>query len=357
LNAIVAPPPLVRMQPLPAFAVAFRLALPLVLALATPPVAADAVRLGNGDRLTGTVVVKTDATLVLRTRYAGDVRIAWGEIVEIVVDQPVDVMLTGQAPSPATLTAAAPGQVGLVRDGALPEPVDLAQIAYINPQPDQSGTGIAWRGHANVAATLSRGNATNERLYGEAQLEARAKDYRWNAGAKVNRVRDGHATAVNSWLADASLDRFIRARHFLYARSSLEHDPSRDLELRAAAGAGYGWQAIETSEQKLSLRGGLDYVRVDRDAGADESYPALGWALRYEQWLADRRLQLFQEQEGFWNARDLAHVVLRTRTGVRVPVFASIEATAQLNVDWDSEPASGRDPVDSVWLLGLGYKW
>jgi len=38
-------------------------------------------------------------------------------------------------------------------------------------------------------------------------------------------------------------------------------------------------------------------------------------------------------------------------------VFTNIEATAQLNVDWDSEPASGRDPVDSVWLLGLGYKW
>lgn len=345
------------MKPKASLPFPLRFVLFATLVAAASPAAADVVRLRNGDRLTGTVVSKHGSVLLLRTPYAGEVRIAWGEIVELLVDRPVQLMLSGGMPEPATLVPAAPGQAGVVREGSLPEPVDLAQVAYINPQPDQSGTGIVWRGHVNVAATYSRGNATNDRLYGEAQVEARAKAYRWNAGIKVNRVRDGPGSAVNSWLGDANLDRFIRKGHFLYARSSLEHDPNKDLELRAAGGAGYGWQIHDTPDLQLSLRGGLDYLHVDRDAGDDESYPALGWALRYEQWFANRKLQLFQEQEGFWNTRDLEHVVLRTKTGVRVPLFTSIEATAQLNVDWDSEPAAGREPVDSVWLLGLGYKW
>ena len=318
---------------------------------------ADVVLLKNGDRLTGSVISKQGNVLLLRTPYAGEVRIAWHEVAELVVEQPVVVMLAGQAPESVTFAPAAPGQAGIVRDGALPEPVELARVEYVNPRPYQSGVGLAWRGHVNVAATFTRGNAVNDRVYGEGEVEARARDYRWSIGAKINRVRDGAGEAVNSWLGDASLDRFIRPGHFLYARGSLEHDPSRDLDVRAALGAGYGWQVAETPERHLSLRGGLDYVHVDRETGGDERYPALGWGLRFEQWLVDRRLKFFHEEEGFWNTRELDDVVLRTKTGVRIPVHKSIDATAQLNFDWDSAPAPGRDTVDTVWLLGLGYKF
>jgi hypothetical protein len=330
----------------------------VALCLLVPPAArADVVWLKNGDRLTGSVISKHDNTLLLRTPYAGEVRIAWHEVAELVVDEPVQLMLSGGPPRKVALVPAGPAYAGIVRDGALPEPVELARIEYINPQPYESGTGIAWRGHVNVAATFTRGNAVSDRFYGEAEIGARAKHYRWTAGAKVNRVRDGASAAVNSWLGDASLDRFIRPRHFLYARSSLEHDPAKDLELRAALGAGYGWQLAETPERQLALRGGLDYVHVDRETGGDEHYPAIGWGLRYEHWLADRRLQFFQEQEGFWNTRELDDVVLRTRTGLRIPLHTNIDATAQLNLDWDSAPAPGRDAVDTVWLLGVGYRF
>jgi putative salt-induced outer membrane protein YdiY len=350
-------PDAVRMEPYRTSASPLRLPAALLLLAIACTAQADVVRLKNGDRLSGTVVSKHDNTLVLRTPYAGEVRIAWHEVAELVVDQPVQLMLADEPPSAATLVPAGPGQAAVVRDGALPEPVELARIAYINPRPYQSGTGVAWRGHVNVAATFTRGNATNDQFYGDAQLQARAKDYRWIVGAKVNRVRDGADNALNSWLGDGSLDRFIRPRHFVYARSSLEHDLTKDLELRAALGAGYGWQLAETPDRQLSLRGGLDYVHVDRSAGDDEQYPALGWGLRYEQWLVSRKLQLFQEQEGFWNTRELDDIVLRTKTGVRVPLYTNIDATAQLNLDWDSAPAPGRETLDSVWLLGLGYKF
>jgi putative salt-induced outer membrane protein YdiY len=335
-----------------------RIARALALATLLPCIAhADVVRLKNGDRLTGIVVSKQDSTLVFRTPYAGELRIAWTQVAELAVDKPVQLMLSDGTPEAATLTPAAPGQAGVVRDGALPEPVELGQIAYINPTPDQSGTGVVWRGQVNIAATFTRGNVNNDQFYGDGQLQARAKHYRWIIGAKVNRLQDASGNAVDTWLGDGSLDRFIRKGRFIYARTSFEHDPTKDLELRAALGAGYGWQLLETPDLQLALRAGLDYVNVDRRSEDDERYPALGWGLRYEQWFGNRRLQLFQEQEGFWNARHLDDVVLRTKTGVRVPLYTNIDATAQLNVDWDSAPAAGRETVDSVLLLGLGYKF
>jgi hypothetical protein len=338
-------------------AVRFLPPLLLIALLAASAVRADVVQLRNGDRLTGTVVAKHENTLVLKTPYAGDVRIQWSEVASLTVDKPVRVMLKGEKTSPATLAPAAPGQVTIMREGREPQPVELTRVEYINPQPYQSGSGVVWRGNVNIAATYTRGNSASDRLYVEAGVEARAKSYRATGGVKVNRVSDEFGNESNSWLLDGSYDRFIRPRHFLYARTSFEHDPAKDLELRAAGGAGYGWQVVETPDRQLSLRGGLDYVSVDQKNGGDERYPALGWGLRYHEWLFERRLQVFHEEEGFWNASDLSDIVLRTRTGLRVPLYTNIDTTAQLNVDWDSATAPGRDPVDSVWLLGLGYKW
>jgi hypothetical protein len=34
-----------------------------------------------------------------------------------------------------------------------------------------------------------------------------------------------------------------------------------------------------------------------------------------------------------------------------------LNASLQLNVDWEHDPEPGRDATDSTLLLGLGYAW
>ena len=48
---------------------------------------------------------------------------------------------------------------------------------------------------------------------------------------------------------------------------------------------------------------------------------------------------------------------VRSRSGLRVPFVSGLVASLQLNLDWDSEPASGRRSTDATWLIGLGYAW
>jgi hypothetical protein len=158
-----------------------------------------------------------------------------------------------------------------------------------------------------------------------------------------------------AWLLEGSYDRFFTERQFGYVRSSLEHDAPKDIDRRATAGFGYGVQLAETPAASVALRGGLDYVDVERFVAPDEGYPAAGWGIKARFLPRGRELELFHEQEGFWNLEDTDVVLVRTQSGVRVPLVGRLKGSAQLNVDWESEPAPGRRSTDSTLLFGLDY--
>lgn len=322
----------------------------MLLALAAPIAAADEVVLANGDRIRGEVVALSHGKLVMRTDYAGEIALAWPEVVSLSTAGPVGVLLEGEAaPRRGILQPLYDGGALLVGDEVLE--LSLAQIAFLNPRPWESGVGAAYSGRLTLSGAYSRGNTRDERVNGEAELDARAREYRYALSGRLER-RDEPVSGISSaWRAGANYDRFVQVRRFFYGRASLEHDRAKDLRSRAAAGAGYGAQLVDTPRATLSLRAGPEYVVVDRYVGANERYPALGWGVKaaYEPY--------FHENEGFWDLEDADKLVVRSKTGLRLPLLAGLGARAQLNIDWESRPAPGRRSTDATLLLGVDYAW
>jgi putative salt-induced outer membrane protein YdiY len=317
--------------------------------------AADVVVFKNGDRLTGKVVHKLGPELVFETAHAGTVNIQWSEISTLSTDKPVAVMLhdSGRI-SEETLAPAPDGSTGLTDAGS----VSLDEIAYLNPNPEQSGIGVNYKGRATLAASDTRGNTTGRRLYADAQLTARARDYRYNLGGKMNQQRDFGVRTASNWATDGNYDWFLEGeKQFRYVRGSLEHDHFKDIDLRSTAGAGYGVQLVENDRSNVSIRGGLDHVVIDHYAAGNESYPALGWGVKASHRLQKYNIELFHEQDGFQQIAKGSNMTLRTRTGLRAPIAAGINASIQLNLDWEKDPAPGRKSTDSALLVGLGYDW
>ena len=340
---------------------ALHLLLTLALALLTlPPAHADQVELANGDRLSGRIVSMTDNELVLRTDYAGELRIQRQMVRALKTDDTVAVLRldTGDLLD-AVIEPLDGGRLGLQsEDGRQWTEVRLGDIAFLNPTPDQSGRGVLYSGRALLSSTAARGNSHNDSLYGEGEFNARKKFSRYHLGGKLERRREQNREVASAARTDANYDRFLDGqKHFRYIRGSAERDRFKDIRLRGTVGAGYGWQLVETEETFLSLRLGPDLVVLNRIVGKDESYPALGWGVQYSQWLWARRLQAFHDQVGFWNLSDRGAVSLRTKTGLRVPIAGGLNASAQLNADWERKPTPGRKPTDLTWLLGLGYGW
>lgn len=301
---------------------------------------ADVIVMKNGDRISGETLSMSGGKLVVRTAYAGKITLKWEEVASIETEKPLSVMFEGET---------APRELRLDRG------VDLSRIAYLNPQPHESGVGTSYSGRATFLANYTSGNTDSRRLYGDAELTARASQYRYQLGGKVERRSEAGAESTSAWRLAGNRDRFLNGRRFWYLRGALEHDSAKDLDQRSALGAGFGTELVQTSRANVTLRGGLDYVVEERDIAEDREYPALGWGLkaRYAPWPF---LELFHEQDGLRNLEDKG-VVVTSKTGLRVPVTTSLSATAQVNVDWESEPAPGRESTDTTFLVGLNYAW
>ena len=229
----------------------------------------------------------------------------------------------------------------------------LAQDPPADPPP--------YAGRAAFSAEYSSGNSNTRRLYGDGDFTAQDKVRRWELSGKVDRRSDAPENDADTgntlaWRGNGNYDRFTAADRFVYVRASVEHDSAKDLRRRQTAGFGYGAELRFAGETRVSVRGGLDYVSDHRYVDADEGYPALGWGLKVISQALGPRLELFHEQDGFFNLRQHG-TVLRSKTGARVPVTASLSALAQVNIDWEDPPAPGRRSTDTTFLVGLNYSF
>lgn len=301
----------------------------VLLYLLSLPALADEVRLTNGDRISGEVKARSGDRLVVQTEYAGELSIRLGDV--------QSVSLTDT-------------------EGVLHE-IGPLELATLDPRPYKMRDAVAYAGRALLSAAYTRGNADSDHVHLDGDFTARAKAYRYNLSGRIDRRSDALVQENTAWLAGANYDRFLDERQFAYVRGSLEHDEAKDVDRRAAAGLGYGLQLWETEAANVSVRGGLDYVTVERIFGAREEYPAFGWGVKasFAPW--GPRLQMFHEQEGFWNLEQTDVVTLRSKSGVRLPLVERLNATAQLNLDWERRPAPGRESTDSTLLLGVDYSF
>ncbi len=343
-----------------------------------PAAHADRLVLKNGDVLTGKVLHKAGDTLTFTTPYAGVLKVQWASVMSVETDRPVRVMLDDGSHYEAGIVAAAEGVAGL--DVAQNAPAvavndderngsqaptgatavterDLREVLYINPTPEESGRGYRLTGRANLAFSDASGNTDSEQLQGSAEMVMRAKLYRYTLGGEATRASDDGDVSASSARFYTSYDWFFRPKMFVYAKGSLERDRFKDIDLRSVIGGGYGYQWIETEATRLSLRGGPDFVDIDHYHAENEQFVAFGWNADFSHRLTLLPMEFFHVQDGYRGFNDEGAVVLKTRTGLRVPLSHGFTATAQINLDWESDPAPGREETDRTMLLGLGYEF
>ena len=318
---------------------------------------ADRVLLTNGDRLSGRLVAKFDATLLFETVYAGRLKIAWPDVQALQTEDAVVLQLNDGELLRGVLDETKPGRLAARGEGGSVRRFTLSEIAYLNPRPDQAGTGIRTKGRVDAAASATQGNGDSRRLFGQGELLGLAKHFRFGLSLKAEQREEGGREVASNWLAAAKYDRFLTDKRFVYARASFENDDFKDLQMRSTLGGGYGLQLIDREGEMLSVRAGLDYVDSDFRNADDEAYPALGWGVNFSRQIFRPGVELFHDQEGFVDLRETERVTLRTRTGLRVPLMDALDASAQLNLDWEGEPADGARATDTTLLLGLGYHW
>ena len=320
------------------------------------PCLADTVTLDNGDRLSGTIVRREHGKLVIKTTYAGEVKVELKRIRNLHSDKTKTVVLDNEQRLYGKVSG--DGAVITVQptDQGAPQREPTAKVSNIL---HGIVTGREWskEGHVSIGGSSSSGNTDVARLHADAETVAERGKDRYTMGAVVNYAEDQDVESESNALGYAKYDRFFTPKWYTYTNTILQHDKFKDIRFRGALGFGSGWQAIASSRTHLALEGGLGYVFSDFYTAPYDQFPTLRLALRYDHYFIPDKVQFFQKTEGYVGLGNAKKSFARAATGIRIHLNDNFIATTEYDINWDGEPAPDRVSTDRITLFTLGYKW
>ena len=343
------------------------------LTLCTFATQADQVLLKNGDKISGTVLNKSGSVLEMKTDYAEKVVIKWDAIETLKSDIPMTVILKDKQELTGIAETGPDGTMTLDSKGVYKsQPIPLAEVKEINKK--------FFTGSTNFGGGLSAGNTERQAYHADANVQVRGRDDKVTFGGQYNYADDTSTDQVTkeketnlsarNWQLFGQYGHYFTDQWYAYANGLFTSDRFQDIKLRSAFGVGAGYQFFESEDLNLSLEAGPAYVNTDfydypLDCSAinalspecarleDRSGMGGRWALNYNQFVFSRIVQLFHNHEGLISQG----LFLRTSTGFHVPIWNGLVFTNQVQVDYNSNPAEGRENIDTRYLFTAGYGW
>jgi len=314
---------------------------------------ADEVHLKNGDHITGELISKENGTVSVRTTYAGIILIKWNEVAHIATDQPVEVYLKNETLAEVSEINAGPAK----EDGEKAAAIPASEVQYLNPPPYITGKGILWSGRLDAGYWANDGNYNKKRFNFDGQLGARSKKKRYTLSGGYLFVEDEGVETESKSKGAAKIDHFFNTKWYGTAQIKLKKDRFKDINLRTIVGGGPGHQFWESRNLNLSVESGFDYVMVDYVEDPNQKYPAFRFALDFDKFLIENRLQAFHNHQFNSNLEDVEDLLFSSQSGFRIPVMTNLTTTIEIDYDWDNQPADHKNRGDTTYKFSVGYSW
>lgn len=322
---------------------------------------ADQIKLKNGDVITGEILKFSNKKLVVKTSYAGEIKITASEVQSLTSEKPMHIVTYDGDRSYGVLTSDQDSKNAtmdiVAKDNQPVKKVNMAEIIYINSTSDTAADHTRWSGNINAGGTISEGNTQTRAVRFDGETIARTLNNRYTLGGTYNRATDRSVNSQFNSRAYAKYDYFFSSKWYGYANSSVENDRFRDIKLFTTSGIGSGYQIYESPDLNLSVEGGINYTLRNFYVLQNESYPGMRWALKYDQLLFDTTTRLFHEHEVLTGFTNDSPTTLRSKTGLRFPLIFNFNATTEFDYLWDSKPVNSVSNYDAKLLFTLGYGW
>ncbi|MEC7976194.1 MAG: DUF481 domain-containing protein, partial [Pseudomonadota bacterium] len=150
--------------------------------------------------------------------------------------------------------------------------------------------------------------------------------------------------------------RFISPRWFGSANSNYFRDELKDIDQRLTLGGGLGFQVLNSSRGVLSTELGVSAVQ-ERLNGVDRTNPAARWAIDFQRYFFNRRLEIFHRQSILAIAEEERGQVLTSSTGIRFALSDRIDTALRTDLNYETDPPAGSKKADTTYTLGLGLKF
>ena len=313
---------------------------------------------GDGSRIIGKIVRHDSEVLKLKTSFAGTLEIDWADIREVVLTEPGTVLLADEQTLEIRALSHQGDQFVLYPvSSATPVYIEASKIKAFEPEPWELGQGHRRTGRINLAIEDEKGNSESREYDLDLEFHNRWYKNHLTVLGQLEYDTTRGLTSTDNWTVFANFDHTFTGKWYFAGALLLRKDRFKDLKLRTAVGPGLGYRFFDSSQLKLRTELGIYYLKDNFYEQADESFRGPGWYLEYEQTVWKRRLQLYHRHLGFAAGNNSGKYIWRSWTGLRVPILAGFIASAEYEIDYDSEPAIAVETTDTTFKLKLGYEW
>ncbi|MBX3243266.1 MAG: DUF481 domain-containing protein [Acidobacteria bacterium] len=330
----------------------------------------DEIKMKNGDRLSGKIILKDEESVVIETLYAGAVKIDPKHIDSIasisknssVEDKAVEsTSLPEKKEEDVKPTTAANAKTEAPKPAAIPEKPKAPPAATVKPriwgQGPFFGLATGWEGNANMGFSYTTGNSRTTTMTtglravkngGDDKLTVYARSLWYN-----NRNLTNNTTTQNAVWGGARYDRNIREMTFMFGSYDFERDRPRNLYFRSVLGGGLGHRFLKTENTEIDILVGGGWNRTWQAGDNTDTPEALfGNTLKHK---LTERLRFQHSMTFYQNITD--------RNEFRFIFDSSLTAdiTKRIGIHFTIGDRFNNDPVGTArrndFLFTTGIRW
>lgn len=315
---------------------------------------ADTVWLKNGDKLSGSIRLLDSGKLLLKTPYAGTIKIDWDQVATLESDNQLLVKMNRNKTERAQkLTPSDSGQVILENDSG-PQQTPLARVDQIQP-PKPLVEDLVWSGRGGAAMDYKREEKDTSDYDLYIRSTARHGKWRHEADAEYERTKKDSSTTKDSLTAEYALDRFMGERWFWQGRAQYNRDRVEELRYRKMLGTGPGFQFWDDELGAFSLTSLINQMRFEYQDGSRDDFQALGLKWDYSRKLFATSMEVFSFGQTYIPTDGAANYGIDASAGLRY----KLTEWASLDMKASKELITGaRDDLNETrYTLGVGIGW
>lgn len=322
---------------------------------------ADRVELTNGSVVLGKVVSAEKGKFKVETDFAGTIEIDEKRIKTFVTDEAVNVSLDSGSTLQGKVEAATTGEgVAIVAPAgtlaAKPDEVSAIWRVGDDSPAIKALKAQRWRYEASLAISGRTGGS--EKFGGVLGFKATREttEDKLIFDLQAEKAQDNGVETANRQFAGVDYSSFFSPKNIWYARTSIEKDAIKAIDLRSSTAFGVGRKLIKRDVQDLELRVGLSYLYESYANGTDFDSPGMDFALLHTYTFKTGKLSNSVSYTPTFE--DFNNYRLHHESSYEMPLTASLwKLKIGVANDYTSTPQPGISRLDTLYFTSLILNW
>jgi len=212
-------------------------------------------------------------------------------------------------------------------------------------------------GNIGINYFQNSGNTNTKKFIGDFYNETSIDKNRLIIDFKNNEASDNNLKTASNWDLNLKYDYIFGDTWYTFLNNSFEKDTFRDIDLRESYGVGLGNRKEEFLNFNTTYELGFSNVKTKHNLISNKNFNAAIWLLNLEKSFSLFNLKFFHKNNGIQEINGNNQLIVKSNTGLKLPILKNIYLSYELQVDWEKKPSSNKKKTDKINYFTLGYEW